>query len=134
MTPKRSTLTGWYRQIRTAINARRIMINEITGLESDEEEIYLPRLICWPLKPQMQNLELVNFCLGMLWQIAIAFIFCDCRVLFSKFCESPDFKVDKCLNRGAEQSHNPVYLKLIEDVWLRKARHFRRVLCIQWRL
>ena len=91
------------------------MINEITGLKSDEEKFYLPRLIWWPLKPQMQNLELVNFCPGMLRKIAIASIFCDYPGIFSKFCESPDLKVDKCLKRGAEQSHNPVYLKLIED-------------------
>jgi hypothetical protein len=56
----------------------------------------------------------------MLWQIAIASIFCDYPGLFSKFCESPGLKVDKCLNRGAEQSHNPVYLKLIEDYMAEK--------------
>jgi hypothetical protein len=38
-----------YCTIRTAINARRIMVNDIAGFSNDSQ--YLPWMMWWPLKP-----------------------------------------------------------------------------------
>lgn len=95
--------------INKAINARRIMINEISGFNSDTR--HLPYLIWWPLKPQENALErLVEKCLEMKEQIAIACIFCDYQSTYTKIQANPDWTIWL----AAQKSPNPFYLADVE--------------------
>lgn len=99
-----------YADIRTAINARRIMNNDITGLNDDSE--YLPWMIWWPLKPQEATLrELAENCPSMKTQIAITCIMCDYQHVFGLLSPSPC----KTLWIVAKRSDNPFYLNYIEE-------------------
>ncbi|CAI7614964.1 unnamed protein product [Penicillium discolor] len=99
-----------YREIRTAINARKIMNNEISGIDDDSD--YLPWLIWWPVRPHVNTCnELARKCPSMRQQIAIACIICDYESLFLALKPPPR----ESLLVAAKQSGNPFYLKCLEE-------------------
>jgi hypothetical protein len=90
--------------ISEAVNARRIMTNEISGLTGGTE--YLPYMIWWPLKPlELTLVMLAQQCPKMTHQIAIACIFCDYEHLYRQLQPS----LHRHLWLAAEQSPNPLY-------------------------
>lgn len=98
------------REIRTAINARKIMNNDISDLDDDSD--CLPWLIWWPVRPHENTLrELAGKCPSMRYQIAITAILCDYRSLFMSLKPSPR----ESFFDAAKQSRNPFYLKHIEE-------------------
>ncbi|KAJ5408406.1 hypothetical protein N7509_002289 [Penicillium cosmopolitanum] len=69
------------KEIRTAINARMIMNNDISGIDDDSD--CLPWVIWLPVKPSATTLgDLVRKCPSMGHQIAITFIMCDYEGMF----------------------------------------------------
>ncbi|KAJ5726217.1 uncharacterized protein N7483_007574 [Penicillium malachiteum] len=69
------------REIRTAINARMIMNNDISGIDDDSD--CLPWVIWGPVKPSEKTLtDLVRKCPSMGHQIAITCIICDYESIF----------------------------------------------------
>ncbi|XHG05794.1 hypothetical protein AWENTII_009007 [Aspergillus wentii] len=94
-------------RISTAINARRIMINDITGFNNDTN--YLPYLIWWPLKPDRNSLsKLAEDCPKMKEQIAIACIFCDYEWQYRKLDANSNMRL------AAQNCSNPFYLADVE--------------------
>ncbi|KAJ6103108.1 hypothetical protein N7486_005535 [Penicillium sp. IBT 16267x] len=99
--------------IRTAINARRIMINDISGLTDDPN--HRPWMIWWPLKPHHNTLmELAIKCPSMKPQIAITCILSDDQALYEQLNPRPRPN----LLQMAYRSENPFYL---EDLKKREA-------------
>lgn len=99
-----------YREIRTAINARKIMNNEISGIDDDSD--HLPWLIWWPFRPHVNTCnELARKCPSMRQQIAITCIICDYESLFLALKPPPR----ESLFVAAKQSGNPFYLKYLEE-------------------
>ena len=99
-----------YREIRTAINARKIMNNEVSGIDDDSD--YLPWLIWWPVRPHVNTCnELARKCPSMRQQIAITCIVCDYESLFLALKPPPR----ESLFVAAKQSGNPFYLKYLEE-------------------
>ncbi|KAJ5685671.1 hypothetical protein N7536_008290 [Penicillium majusculum] len=99
-----------YREIRTSINARKIMNNEISGIDDDSD--YLPWLIWWPVRPHVNTCnELARKCPSMRQQIAITCIICDYESLFLALKPPPR----EFLFVAAKQSGNPFYLKYLEE-------------------
>lgn len=95
--------------IRTAINARRIMSNDISGFADGEP--YLPFLIWWPAKPASYSLStLAKKCPSMKKQIAIACIHCDYEFLYSQLDVKPSYHIWV----AARDSPNPVYRADVE--------------------
>lgn len=95
-------------EIRAAINARRIMNNDITGIEDSS---CLPWMIWHPLKPQSQTLEeLMEKCPSMRRQIEVTSVMCDYEYLFRKLEPSPV----ESLMIVAKRSDNPFYLNYLE--------------------
>ncbi|KAJ5518668.1 hypothetical protein N7453_001090 [Penicillium expansum] len=69
------------REIRTAINARMIMNNDISGIDDDSD--CLPWVIWGPVKPSENTLtDLVRKCPSMGHQIAVTCITCDYESIF----------------------------------------------------
>ncbi|KAJ5689264.1 hypothetical protein N7462_003656 [Penicillium macrosclerotiorum] len=69
------------REIRTAINARMIMNNDISGIDNDSD--CLPWVIWGPVKPSELTLaDLVRKCPSMGHQVAITCIICDYESIF----------------------------------------------------
>jgi hypothetical protein len=98
------------REIRTAINARKIMNNDISDLDDDFG--CLPWLIWWPVRPRETTLhELAGKCPSMRHQIAITAILCDYRSLFRSLKPPPR----ESYFEAAKQSRNPFYLKYLEE-------------------
>ncbi|KAF3392436.1 hypothetical protein F1880_008907 [Penicillium rolfsii] len=98
------------REIRTAINARKIMINDISDLEDDSD--CLPWLIWWTVRPHENTLrELASKCPSMRHQIAITAILCDYKSLFRSLKPPPR----ESFFEAAKQSRNPFYLKYLEE-------------------
>ncbi|CAG8933970.1 unnamed protein product [Penicillium salamii] len=97
------------REIRTAINARKIMNNDISGIDDDSD--CLPWLIWWPVKPSHSTCdELARKCPSMRHQIAIACVICDYEELFQQLKPPPL----ESLFVAARRSENPFYLKYLE--------------------
>ncbi|KAJ9491242.1 hypothetical protein VN97_g1980 [Penicillium thymicola] len=98
------------REIRTAINARKIMNNDISNLNDDSN--CLPWLIWWPVRPHENTLrELASKCPSMRHQIAITAILCDYKSLFRSLKPPPL----ESFFEAAKQSRNPFYLKYLEE-------------------
>ncbi|KAJ5170924.1 uncharacterized protein N7500_003707 [Penicillium coprophilum] len=98
------------REIRTAINARKIMNNDISDLDDDSD--CLPWLIWWPVRPNENTLrELASKCPSMRHQIAITAILCDYKSLFRSLKPPPR----ESFFEAAKQSRNPFYLKYLEE-------------------
>ena len=98
------------REIRTAINARKIMNNDISDLDDDSD--CLPWLIWWPVRPHENTLrELASKCPSMRHQIAITTILCDYKSLFRSLKPPPR----ESFFEAAKQSRNPFYLKYLEE-------------------
>ncbi|KAJ5589468.1 hypothetical protein N7537_012146 [Penicillium hordei] len=96
-------------EIRTAINARKIMNNDISGINDDSD--CLPWLIWWPVRPHENTCnELARKCPSMRHQIAITCILCDYELLFVALKPPPR----ESLFVAAKQSGNPFYLKFLE--------------------
>ncbi|KAH8434274.1 uncharacterized protein LDX57_011912 [Aspergillus melleus] len=96
-------------EIQTAINARRVMINEIGTFTEDTP--CKPWLIWHPLKPEAVALySLSRRCPSMLVQIAIAAIYCDYKNVYDSL------KVRPCIALlfAAEKVGNPFYKQDIE--------------------
>jgi hypothetical protein len=99
------------REIRTAINARRIMNNDITGLDDDSD--CLPWVIWGPVKPSQNTLaDLVRKCPSMGHQVAITCIICDYESIF-RLLKPP---YTKSLYVAARRSENPFYLQYLEEI------------------
>ncbi|KAJ5412945.1 hypothetical protein N7465_005250 [Penicillium sp. CMV-2018d] len=95
--------------IRTAINARRVMTNDIAGFSNDSK--CLPWMIWWPLKPHQNTLRsLASKCSYMLPQIAITCVLCDYQSLYERINPTPR----KSLLEVARRSENPFYLQDLE--------------------
>lgn len=98
------------REIRTAINARKIMNNDISDLDDDSD--CLPWLIWWPVRPHENTLrELVSKCPSMRHQIAITAILCNYKSLFRSLKPPPR----ESFFEAAKQSRNPFYLIYLEE-------------------
>lgn len=98
-------------RLKTAINARRVMLNDIRGLTDDEP--HLPYLIWWPLKPRQSCLvELAQQCPKMIQQIAIACILCNYESVYRNLS---GVKPHWHLWLAAKRSPNPVYLADLEQ-------------------
>lgn len=96
-------------RIRSAINARRIMINDISGFHDEMEG--KPYLIWWPLKPHRKCLEaLAKKCPSMQEQIAIACIFCDYQDIYQSINPVPHWRI----RLAATKNPNPFYLADID--------------------
>ncbi|KAJ5256984.1 hypothetical protein N7478_013088 [Penicillium angulare] len=92
--------------IRTAINARRIMTNDISGLTDDPN--CRPWLIWWPLLPHHNTLSaLAEKCPSMRPQIAIACILSNDQVLYERL----NLRPRESLLQVARRSENPFYLE-----------------------
>lgn len=99
------------REIRTAINARMIMNNDISGIDNDSD--CLPWVIWGPLKPSENTLiDLVRKCPSMGHQIAITCIICDYGTIFR--CLKPPYT--NSLYVAARRSENPFYLQYLEEI------------------
>ncbi|RMJ22221.1 hypothetical protein PHISP_06912 [Aspergillus sp. HF37] len=95
--------------IKTAINARRIMSNEVSGFTDSEP--YLPYLIWWPVKPHPYTLStLAEKCPSMKTQIVIACIHCDYEFPYRKL----DFEPSPNIWEAALASPNPFYRADVE--------------------
>ncbi|CAG8898517.1 unnamed protein product [Penicillium egyptiacum] len=98
----------WY-DVQTAINARRVMINDIGTFTEDTP--CKPWLIWWPLKPELSALiNLAKRCPSMHVQIAIAAIYCDYRGLY----ESLNVRPSAGPTEAAEQVGNSFYREDLE--------------------
>lgn len=98
------------REIRTAINARKIMNNDISDIEDDSD--CLPWLIWWPVRPHENTLrELAAKCPSMRQQIAITSILCDYQSLFMSLNPPPR----ESYFEAAKQSRNPYYLQYLGE-------------------
>lgn len=98
------------REIRAAINARKIMNNDISDLDDDSD--CLPWLIWWPVRPNENTLrELASKCPSMRHQIAITAILCDYKSLFRELKPFPR----ESYFEAAKQSKNPIYLKYLDE-------------------
>ncbi|CAG8199224.1 unnamed protein product [Penicillium salamii] len=98
------------REIRTAINARRIMNNDISGIDDDSD--CLPWLIWWPVMPSHSTCdELARKCPSMRHQIAITCVICDYEELFQRLKPPPL----ESLFVASRRSENPLYLKYLEE-------------------
>ncbi|KAJ5477734.1 hypothetical protein N7530_003243 [Penicillium desertorum] len=76
------------REIRTAINARMIMNNDISGIDDDSD--CLPWVIWGPVKPSENTLtDLVRKCPSMGHQIAVTCITCDYESIFRSLKPPP---------------------------------------------
>ncbi|PLB50086.1 hypothetical protein P170DRAFT_454714 [Aspergillus steynii IBT 23096] len=96
-------------EIQTAINARRVMINEI-GTFTDDTPCK-PWLIWYPLKPESVALcRLATRCPSMHGQIAIAAIYCDYKGLYEWLRIRPSIG----LMEAAEKVGNPFYKQDLE--------------------
>ncbi|KAJ5117560.1 hypothetical protein N7448_011192 [Penicillium atrosanguineum] len=99
------------REIRTAINARMIMNNDISGIDDDSD--YLPWVIWLPVKPSETTLgDLVRKCPSMGPQIAITLIMCDYEGMFRSL--KPPYT--KSLYVAARRNENPFYLQYLEEI------------------
>jgi hypothetical protein len=95
--------------IRTAINARRVMTNDIAGFSNGSK--CLPWMIWWPLKPHQNTLRsLASKCSNMLPQIAITCVLCDYQSLYERINPTPR----KSLIEVARRIENPFYLQDLE--------------------
>ncbi|KAJ5320621.1 hypothetical protein N7508_000904 [Penicillium antarcticum] len=91
------------REIRTAINARKIMNNDISDLDDDSD--CLPWLIWWPVRPHENTLrELAGKCPSMRPQIAITAIICDYQSLFRSLKPPPRESFFEAANRAETRS------------------------------
>jgi hypothetical protein len=98
-------------RLKTAINARRVMINDIRGLTNDAS--HLPYLIWWPLKPRPSCLvQLAKQCPKMIQQIAVACILCDYDSVYRSLSR---VKPHWHLWLAAKRSPNPIYLANLEQ-------------------
>lgn len=98
------------RLIRTAITARKIMSNEIGGIEDDSD--CLPWMIWWPVMPHYNTCyELAKKCPSMRLQIAITCVLCDYEAIFKKLSPPPR----EALFAAAKRSSNPFYLQYLEE-------------------
>lgn len=98
------------RDIRRAINARKIMNNDISELEDDSD--CLPWLIWWPVRPHENTLrELAAKCPSMRPQVAITSILCDYILLFKELRPPPR----ESFYEAAKQSRNPYYLNYLNE-------------------
>lgn len=99
------------REIRTAINARMIMNNDISGINDDSD--CLPWVIWGPVKPPKNTLiDLVRKCPSMGHQVAITCIICDYESIF-RLLKPP---YTKSLYVAARRSENPFYLQYLEKI------------------
>jgi hypothetical protein len=99
------------REIRTAINARMIMNNDISSIDDDSD--CLPWVIWWPVKPSANTLaDLVRKCPSMGHQVAITCIMCDYGSIFRSL-EPP---YTRSLYVAASRSENPFYLQYLEEI------------------
>lgn len=95
------------REIRTAINARKIMNNEISGIDEDSDCLSWP--IWWPVKSSHSTcIELARKCPSMRHQIAITCVICDYEELFQHLKPAPL----ESLFVAARRSENPLYKDL----------------------
>ncbi|KAJ5686563.1 hypothetical protein N7536_009182 [Penicillium majusculum] len=118
--PRRAILPGkllgqgneWEcREIRTAINARMIMNNDISGVDDDSD--CLPWVIWGPVKPSENTLtDLVRKCPSMGHQIAVTCITCDYESIFRSL--KPPYT--KSLYVAARRSENPFYRQYLEEI------------------
>jgi hypothetical protein len=101
--------------IQIAINARRVMINDIGTFTDDNP--HLPWLIWYPLKPEASALStLADRCPSMHEQILITSIFCDYQNLYQRL--SASITPTAGLMEAAKQVGNTFYL---EDLQKRSA-------------
>ncbi|KAJ5282016.1 hypothetical protein N7478_007388 [Penicillium angulare] len=99
------------REIRTAINARMIMNNDISGINDDSD--CLPWVIWGPVKPSENTLaDLVRKCPSMGHQVAITCIMCDYDSIFRSL--KPPYT--RSLYVAARRSENPFYLQYLEEI------------------
>lgn len=102
--PQRITQRNGIWHIQEAVNSRRVMVSDISGITNDTE--YLPHLIWWPLRPDEYVLkDLAAQCPKMREQIGIAAIMCDYEHLYRSLELRP---IDR-LWLAAKQSPNPLY-------------------------
>ncbi|KAJ5709652.1 hypothetical protein N7493_009943 [Penicillium malachiteum] len=100
------------REIRTAINARVVMNNDISGIDDDSD--CLPWVIWGPVKPFAITLgDLVRKCPSMGHQVAIACIICDYESIFQSLKPPP---YTEPLYVAARRSENPFYLQYLEEI------------------
>ncbi|KAJ5560126.1 hypothetical protein N7513_002525 [Penicillium frequentans] len=99
------------REIRTAIHARMIMNNDISGIDNDSD--CLPWVIWGPVKPPKNTLiDLVRKCPSMGHQVAITCIICDYESIF-RLLKPP---YTESLYVAARRSENPFYLQYLEKI------------------
>ncbi|RJE19722.1 hypothetical protein PHISCL_07935 [Aspergillus sclerotialis] len=97
------------RHISEAVNARRVMINDISGLT--DESPYLPYMIWWPLRPTKTTLQtLAKQCPRMTHQIAITCVLSDYGRLYRELCVKPHYHIWL----AARRSPNPFYRQDLE--------------------
>ena len=93
-------------RIKRAVNARRIMINEISTIDESTPHKEIPYLIWWPLKPHEGTLHVLAKKLPfMMEQIIIAAIFCDYKTLYNRFNFTPHWH----MWLACEQNGDPYY-------------------------
>lgn len=96
--------------LRTAINARRIMISDVDGFNKDSED--LPFVIWWPARPTNHALvRLLENCPQMKHQITVAAIICDYPDVYRAIDPAPSVE----LEYAAEASTNRWYLDDIRE-------------------
>lgn len=101
---QRITLARGVWHIQEAVNSRRVMTNDISGITDDTE--YLPYLIWWPLRPDEGCLqELAEQCPKMKDTVGIASIMCDYERLYCRLDLNPEPR----LWLAAKYSHNSFY-------------------------
>ncbi|BCS24969.1 uncharacterized protein APUU_41413A [Aspergillus puulaauensis] len=100
---------NWRVEIQTAINARRIMINDIGTFTEDTP--CKPWLIWYPLKPELSTIaDLSRRCPSMNLQIAITAIYCNYKGLYERLNMRPSIG----LMEAAEKVSNPFYKSDLE--------------------
>ncbi|KAJ5219932.1 hypothetical protein N7468_009136 [Penicillium chermesinum] len=98
------------RMIRTAITARKIMSNEVGGIEDGSD--CLPWMIWWPVMPHYSTCyELAKKCPSMRLQVAITCVLGDYEAIFRQLEPPPR----EALFAAAKRSSNPFYLQYLEE-------------------
>ncbi|KAL4812715.1 hypothetical protein BDW67DRAFT_188398 [Aspergillus spinulosporus] len=104
-------------EIQAAINARRIMINDVGTVTEDTH--CKPWLIWYPLRPDESTLRsLAKRCPSMHTQIAIAAIYCNYQGLYEKLMLGPMLAAEKVTNPFYKEDLEKRAAELgIRDLW-----------------
>ena len=101
---------GEVSQIKSAINARRIMNNDISTMSEDMDSAEIPYRIWWPLRPKSETLfGLARKCPVMVQQIVITAIVCNYKIVYDNFIG--DIPPGSHLSIAAKQSESSYYFE-----------------------